>query len=239
MATPTSHPLRTLFDPSPTQLPGRPLLVMLPGALDVPEDFIREGFVAAVRERGIPLDVLLVDAHVSHYSEQTVIGLLHEQVIEPARARGHERIWLAGISIGGMGSLMYAQQHPEGIEGVLVMAPYLGPRKLGVDIQRAGGLAAWPRSATTPEDEADDSDVRLWRWLQGYAQAPGEHMAATHPPLILGYGTEDRFAIGHRVVAEVLPPEHVVALPGEHVWPVWIALWRDMLERLEWPVEAH
>jgi pimeloyl-ACP methyl ester carboxylesterase len=230
------HPLRTLFDASPVALPGKPLLVMLPGALDVPEDFIREGFVAAVRERGLPLDILLVDAHVSHYSEQTVIAQLHEQVIEPARARGHERIWLAGISIGGMGSLMYAQQHPQGIEGVLAMAPYLGPRNLSVAIQRAGGLAAWPLDATTPEQEAEDSDLRLWRWLQGFARAD---VAATRPPLTWGYGTEDRFAIGHRVVAEVLPPGQVVALPGAHVWPVWQALWAEMLGRVSWPGAAQ
>jgi len=46
----------------------------------------------------------------------------------------------------------------------------------------------------------------------------------------LGFGSEDRFADGHRMLAAALPPEMVQVVPGGHDWPVWRQLWDNFLD---------
>lgn len=229
-------PMDSWFDlalPEAAAERAKALLVMLPGAYDTPQDFIREGFVAAVRERYLAVDLQLVDAHVGYYTQQTILERLQRDVIEPAREQGYEQIWLAGISIGGMGSLLYGATHPVGISGVIALAPYLGPRNISADVVRAGGLAQWPsQGQVLPEDDVDRC---LWQWLKLQADSTS---AKTLPPLYWGYGVSDRFAMGHQVVAQSLPPDRVFTVDGGHDWPAWIALWRQMLDKLPLPVAS-
>ncbi|MDO9006267.1 MAG: alpha/beta hydrolase-fold protein [Aquabacterium sp.] len=205
------------------------LLVMLPGAYDTPRDFIEHGFVAAVRERHLDVDIQLVDAHVAYYTGQTILERLQQDVIEPARQHGYRQIWLAGISIGGMGALAYTATHPADIAGVVALAPYLGPRNISADVVRAGGLRSWPdESQWLPED---DMDRRLWLWLKSRTLSPPPE----GPPLLYwGYGLADRFALGHKAVAEALPADKVFTVEGGHDWPAWISLWHQVLDKLPW-----
>ncbi|RZL03220.1 MAG: alpha/beta hydrolase [Rubrivivax sp.] len=206
------------------------LLVMLPGAYDTPRDFIEHGFVTAVRERHLNVDIQLLDAHVGYYTGQTILERLQHDVVEPARQQGYGQVWLAGISIGGMGSLAYAATHAAHITGVVAMAPYLGPRNISVDVVRAGGLRSWPvEGQSLPED---DIDRRLWLWLRSRTASL---VPEDSPRLYWGYGLSDRFAMGHQAVAEALPADQVFTVEGGHDWPAWIALWRQMLDKLPWP----
>lgn len=197
------------------------LIVLLPGAYDAPKDFVEQGFVTALREKSLPADLLLVDAHTGYYTAQQIVERLRSEVIAPARAQGYARIWLAGISLGGYGSLLFAREHAKMIDGLFVMAPFLGRRDLPAAIQRAGGLAAWDGQLP----DADAHDLELWRWLRGYVSSPEER-----PPLYLGFGGTDRFAFSHRLLAAALPPERVFVTPGGHEWAPWLRLWRRFLD---------
>ncbi|MDM0042311.1 alpha/beta hydrolase-fold protein [Variovorax sp. J22G21] len=209
------------------------LLVFLPGAFLKLEDFEREGFVSAVREHNLAADVMLVDANVSYYYDQSFIERLHAGVIEPQRARGYQSIWLVGISIGGFGALIHELARPGRVDGIVALAPYLGRRPLGAEILKAGGLRAWRQPDGPPPD--DEADRKLWPWLQQYADpAASRHI----PPLYLGYGLSDRFAANHRLLAEVLPEGHVFTTEGGHDWPQWADLWRQMLDVLPLPVHS-
>lgn len=201
------------------------LIVVLPGAYDAPQDFVDQGFVQAVRERKILVDLQLVDAHTGYYTAQQIVQRLQNEVIAPARALGYKRIWMAGISLGGYGSLLFALEHTAMINGVFVMAPFLGRRDLPAAIHSAGGLAAW--DAQMPN--ADAHDLALWRWLRAYASSPGERM-----PLYLGYGESDRFAFSHRLLAAGLPTERVFVTPGGHQWAPWLKLWQRFLDLRPW-----
>jgi pimeloyl-ACP methyl ester carboxylesterase len=223
------------------------LLVMLPGAYEAPESFFHQGLVAAVRARQLPVDVMVVDAHADLYMAQTILQQLHDEVVAPARAQGYASIWLLGISLGGMGAMLYTATHPEQIAGVVALAPYLGPRHISVAAERAGGLQAWPTAAYPPPD--DVLDWRLWRWLKSHVTQP-EPERETDPievgqgaepargaPLYWGYGETDRFAHGHRVVARALPAAQVAVAGGAHDWPTWQDLWLQLLDRLPWRAE--
>jgi S-formylglutathione hydrolase FrmB len=207
------------------------LLVFLPGAFLQPDEFEREGFVSAVRERDLAADVMLVDADVSYYYDQTFIERLHTDVLAPQRARGYRSIWLVGISIGGFGALIHELAKPGCVDGIVALAPYLGRRPVANEIQKAGGLRAWK----APEGPAPDEEVdrKLWPWLQQYANEKlgGKRL----PPLYLGFGLADRFAANHKLLADALPANHVFTTEGGHDWPQWSKLWRKVLDVLPLP----
>jgi Serine aminopeptidase, S33 len=203
-----------------TQAPA--LLVILPGANMAPIELVQQGFVAAVRQQNLAVDVMLPDANLNYVFDGSMMQRVAEDVVGPARAQGYQRIWLAGISLGGFVAMGYASLHPGEIEGLMLMAPYCGRRPLLKEIQEAGGPAQWRRSAK-PRNE-QDIDHDLWMWL---SQPDG--VAAGRPSIWLGFGTDDRLAPANEVLAGLLPAAQVRRVPGGHDWPPWRALWAQWL----------
>jgi pimeloyl-ACP methyl ester carboxylesterase len=219
---PTKAPMDVVHDLAP-DTSGEPLLlVMLPGARDTPQDLIAQGFVQAIRARHLPVDVALPDLHMDYYLEQKVIGRLSADVIAPARAQGYRRIWLMGISLGGLGSLAYAREHPAEIEGVILLAPFLANRGLIAEVTAAGGLDRWQPG----EIKTDDDERALVTWLKNYRADDG-----TRSRIYLGYGAEDRFAPASELLAARLPADQLAVRPGGHDWDTWKALWNELLDR--------
>ncbi len=212
--------------PGPCPSRSDTLVVLLPGAYSRPPEFVEAGFPQALRERGSNADVLIVDSHLGYFTDGSALRRLREEVVLPARAQGYRRVWLVGISLGGFGALGYAVRHGSEIDGVLALAPYLGPRRLTQEMAAAGGPRAWRAAGldTSAPDASDELDRELWRTFSGPVggQPP-------LPPVHLGYGLDDRFAGAHRRFAELLPPERVRTAPGGHDWPAWRALWGDWL----------
>jgi pimeloyl-ACP methyl ester carboxylesterase len=196
------------------------LLVLLPGIHMAPAELQREGFVAAVRQRRLAVDVVIAGTQIEHTQDGSVIRRLHSEVLAPARAQGYRQIWLAGISLGAYLALHYERSHPGEVQGLLLIAPYLGRRTLTQQIEAAGGPAAW-RSQASPA-AADDVDHALWAWL---ATRPDT------PPVWLASGSADRFAAEQQLLSRLLPPQRVSALPGGHDWTPWRSLWSQWLDR--------
>jgi pimeloyl-ACP methyl ester carboxylesterase len=196
------------------------LLIMLPGAGIEAEEFADQGMVAAVHARGLAVDIVVARPDLALYLEDRVTEALQREVVEPALARGCTRIWLLGISLGGMGALLYASAHEAEVEGLVLLAPFLGTRGTAAELARVGGLLAWSAehsAATIPEQ-------RLLTWLQLHLAHPEQT-----PKLYLGYGQRDRFAATHKMLAECLPPERVAVTAGEHDWASWTSLWHQLL----------
>ena len=229
---PVSVPMASLPEPARCATPADTLLVMLPGSFARPEEFVREGFVLAVRERRLAVDMVLVDAHLGYYSDRSIIDRLQADIVAPARARRYRSIWLVGVSVGAFGAMIYTQAQPEGITGIVALAPYLGKRSVTEQVRAAGGLARW--QAPGGVLAADEIDLNLWRWLQG-ARADG---GAAPAPLYLGYGLADRFRADDELLVAALPAERVFTAPGGHDWPVWLTLWQRMLDVLPLPRDA-
>ncbi|MDQ7974659.1 MAG: alpha/beta hydrolase [Rhodocyclaceae bacterium] len=199
------------------------LLVLLPGRGMTLGELEREGFVDAVRAQRLAVDVWLADAHLGYFKARTVVDRLHDDVVAPALAQGYRQVWLAGISLGGFGALLYAEEHPADLAGTLLLAPYLGEPDATAEIAAAGGLRRW----TAPSGELPDTafDRRLWRALQARLR-PGRTATS---PVFLGYGLQDRLAASHAVLAGALPPERVFTAPGGHDWDPWRGLWARLL----------
>jgi pimeloyl-ACP methyl ester carboxylesterase len=193
------------------------LIVLLPGLYDRPADFLDQGFVQAVRERRLDADIILLDAHVGYYNERQIVDRLQSEVIGPAHAQGYGRIWLVGISLGGLGTLLYAQAHPQDLTGFFAMAPFLGENAIVKDVTTQG-LAQWQPADPEP------LGTPAWRLGQAYLKgAPGL------PQGHIGHGEDDRFARANALLASALPPEHRYVAPGGHDWGAWKNLWAQFL----------
>ncbi|HEY4371973.1 MAG TPA: alpha/beta fold hydrolase [Burkholderiales bacterium] len=210
---------------------ARALMVMLHGAGDHARDFVQYGFIAALRARRLPFDVLAVQGDSSLYLDKTMIARLHAEVIEPEQRRRPGQparpLWLTGISLGGMGASLYAQAHPGTVAGLLLLAPFFAVRGTIAEVTRAGGLDAWAPG----EPAADDEERRLLLWLKQWQAARG-------PALRLGYGTNDRYAPASALLAARLPVEDVITQAGGHDWPTWQALWPRLLAGMEARIEC-
>ena len=204
------------------------LAVLLPGALQQPEEFVTAGFVDAVRRRKLPLDLALLDPGLQFIGEAadgTALDRIHDSVMQPARRAQYEQIWLVGISIGGFMAIAYAERYPDLATGLCLLAPYPGNRIVTNEIAAAGGLLKWQ-----PESiEQDDAERRIWHWMKARPAGTQIH---------LGYGCNDRFAAGHRLMAEALAPDCVDTTAGGHEWPVWLQLWENFLDRRTFPTET-
>jgi pimeloyl-ACP methyl ester carboxylesterase len=200
-------------------------VLLMPGRHSRAADFAAHGFVQAVEERGLNVEVLAVDAHLGYYLEKGYRSLparLHEDVVLPAMGRGCRQVWLVGTSLGAMGSVAYAKRYPAAVAGVVLLGAYLGEEPILDEIERAGGLARW-----TPAGSVGyPYEVRTWHWLQRYT----EPIRPPLPELYLGYGERDPYQHASRLLAPALLADHVLVAPhGGHDWDTWLGLWKRFL----------
>ena len=194
---------------------ARTRVVMLPAAYSAPADFVRYGFVSAVRERSLDVDLVFAEFGLEEMIDRSLFSRLREELIVPARELGCT-VWLGGISLGGYVALCCAERHPKELAGLCLFAPYLGSHLVTAEIERAG-IGGW-----MPVVREDDDERRIWRFIRGLREAS--------LPVHLGLGREDRFAGRHRLMAAALAPCNVDTVSGGHDWPTWRKLWDRFLE---------
>ena len=207
----------TLIEPAHAGRTAPVRVLMLPAAYAEPSDFIRHGFVRAVRDRSLEVDVVFAGFELQEVSDRSVFGRLREEILLPAYALGCA-VWLGGISLGGYLALGYAERYPRELAGLCLFAPYLGSHLVTAEIERAHGLESW-RPEQFPED---DDERRVWRFIRT--------LRAGALPVHLGLGREDRFGRRHSLMAAALAPESVDVVPGGHDWPTWRGLWDRFLD---------
>jgi pimeloyl-ACP methyl ester carboxylesterase len=225
---PAPTPIRATYYAKSPAAQEKTLLLLLPGRSDTAADFEKQGFIATARKSGAPIDLVAVDARVGYYIGKTLGKRVAEDVVVPARARGYRSLWLSGISMGGIGALIYAQQHPNEVDGVLAIAPFLGDEDVIKEIDQAGGLAKWK---ATGKAEPGDYQRELWRWL-GHCLPQTPTRTQGCPRIFLGFGTSDRFVRAHRLLAAELPANQVLEVPGEHEWAPWLRVFALALPRM-------
>ena len=217
----STAPMEVLAYPHPdVTVSHQQMFVFLRGIGGGHQCFEEEGLVADVWACGLPFDMAAPNAHLGYYIDRSLIQRLKEDVIVPARARGIQKIWLVGVSMGGLGAMLYLYVHPEDIAGVYLIAPFLGPQPILDEIGTAGGVRKWYPG---PYDADEDWQRMLWHWIKT--------AVADHPErnIYLGYGTGDPFRSAAELLAPVLPPERVHAIDGTHDYATFKALWKKFL----------
>lgn len=177
--------------------------LLLPGRGDTPGDYARAGFPRALVGRGFAGEIVAADAHLQYYVKRLAIPRVHEDVVVPRAGR---KPWIVGISLGGLGTLLYEKEHPGEAAGLVLLAPFVGDPELIAEIKRAGGLAAWEPGVIAPGDYQRE----LWAWIKGGGLA--------RVPVFLAWGESDRFAEADALLATLVPKDRVVIVPGGHTW---------------------
>jgi pimeloyl-ACP methyl ester carboxylesterase len=209
--------MRSILQPADPAAAAPTSMVWLPGAYHSAREFLDAGFSRAVHARQLALDLRLVDLELEHVVDRRALALLRSEIVLPARAAG-TAVWLGGISLGGFLALHYAALYPAELDGLCLLAPYLGNRMLTAEIGGAAGVARWQPGELAETDE----ERRIWRYIK--------NRRPESPPLYLGFGREDRFAEAHRLLADTLPPESVDVVDGGHEWRTWSILWENFLD---------
>lgn len=217
-----TQPIPTSFIPAPQ--PAQRLMVVLPGRSDDLGALHRSGVVEAIQHSWPDTDVVLAELSMAYYLDGMAPRRLHQQVIAPARQRGYREIWLSGASLGGMGSLMYDQAYPGEIDGLVLLAPFLGEAGILQEITTAGGVAHW--DAGPPQAITNDNwQHELWRHVQRLSRDPER---ARH--VWLAYGDQDKLRESMPLLAPALPPAQVLVRSGGHSWRVWSPAMREVLD---------
>jgi pimeloyl-ACP methyl ester carboxylesterase len=191
-------------------------MIWLPGAYHSAQDFLDEGFARAAAQRQVPVDLLFVDLQMQHLDDRDIFQRLRSEIVLPARNSG-SAVWLAGISLGGLIALDYASSHASELDGLCLLAPYLGNRMLINEIAATSGLACWE-----PGELAEsDAERRIWRYIKTRVGSA---------KLFLGYGRDDRFSGAHDMLAATLPGDWVEVIAGGHQWGTWLKLWENFLD---------
>jgi pimeloyl-ACP methyl ester carboxylesterase len=214
--------IRTLSVPAAAAAPApaRVRVLLMPGAYHTPNQFLDAGFADSLHRLAPRTELTLAVPEMTHLTDRRWLAALHDEVIAPARAQ-QVRLWLGGVSLGGFMALRFAAQYPEAVDGLCLLAPYLGSRIIAAEIAAQADIAHW--QAGTLNDE--DDERRIWQYVAQLSRS----MTATQ--IFLGFGAQDRFADTQRVLAAALRQARTTTrvIDGGHDWPVWRALWDEFL----------
>ncbi|MFN2353946.1 MAG: alpha/beta fold hydrolase [Desulfopila sp.] len=217
-----NRPLETLKYPHETSNVSTNLFVFMRGLGGSHHNFAKAGMIDAVKMRKVPFDMVAPNAHFAYYSEQTLVERLHEDIILPATRQGYTNIWLVGVSMGGLGSMMYLKEQPEYIDGVFLIAPFLGYDEILDEILGAQSVQKWQPGDYDPDD---DWERMFWHWIK-------DDVADRQTiPLYLGFGQSDEYAKGQRLFSTVIPTDRVIRIDGGHDVPTIRSLWEIFLNR--------
>jgi pimeloyl-ACP methyl ester carboxylesterase len=215
-----SQPIPTVLIPAP-QAANR-LVVVLPGKGDSLKSLKRSGVAEAIQRAWPDADVVLALLSMPYYKSGEAMPRLRNEVIAPARHR-YKQVWLTGASLGGMGSILYDTYYPNQLDGIVVLAPYLGDKPILKEIEEAGGIAAW--NPGPPQKLADKTwQHEMWRHIKGWSGNPAARR------VWLAYGDDDKFRETIPMMEPALLNSHVIIEPGKHKWKTWTPLMEEVLQ---------
>jgi len=207
----------------------RVLVVVLPGRGDDVANLKASGIVESIQGAMPDADVTLTGISLSYYMEGRMPQRLREEVMLPARQRGYKEIWLVGASMGGMGVLMYDREYPGDATGLVLLAPYLGGRKVLAQIKESGGLDNWQAGPVPASIDRNNFDRELWRYLQSWQSSN----ATRASEVWLAYGQSDRLSAVMPPLQKLLKPGHVFVRNGGHAWVVWTPASKEIFTAIE------
>ena len=200
------------------------LVIVLPGRGDDLAAMQRTGMAEAIQSAWPDADVVLTGLSLDYYLQGRAPQRLHDEIVVPSRSRQYRQTWLVGASMGGMGTLLYDRAYPGQMHGLVLLAPYVGDRKLLKEIGEAGGVPQWQPGAVPAALDANNYQREIWRHLKGWS---GDPTRTRH--VWLAYGDRDRLKSTMPLLQPLLPTDHVLVREGGHDWKTWSAVTHEIL----------
>lgn len=193
------------------------LIILLPGIFSNAQHMISEGVPEAIHRGWPEPDILMADLTINFYRKGLASKRLHDEIVVPYRQQGYAEIWLAGGSMGGLGTLMYEWQHPGEMDGLVLISPYMGRSGVTDDIRQAGGLQSWDAGEHTAVMQEDNYERLIWQMAQGWI---GDKTKLDRVWLMCG--DEDSLYPDVQLLGAILPETRYFPGPGDHSWDYWI-----------------
>ena len=201
--------------------PAKNLVVLLSGR-GAPESYFSDhDWVDIARQFGSTADYVAPFAHYGYYVTATFLPRLQQDVMLPLEKNNYKSISVLGISMGGLGAILYTNKHPETIDRIYLISPFLGKSEVHEEIAQAGGLMQWQ----IKDEDKDNWNYYIWWRLKKLLSDPN-----TRDKVYLGFGQQDRMP-GLQLLAGSLPADHVISIPGGHKDVVFTRIWEIMHER--------
>jgi pimeloyl-ACP methyl ester carboxylesterase len=210
---------------------GRRLFVFLPGRRDRASDFVRHGFITSAQARIRGLDCVAVDATIGYYFDGSIADRLQREIIGPARSDGYRAIWVVGVSMGGLGAFFHERAYPGEVNGLILLAPFVGDdHALFREMDAAGGAVSWASSQLPVAAGRQKAEFQreLWRFLARIQLNP------LQLEMWMAYGEADRLLPGIERLKSLLPAERILPVPGGHTWDVWTRGFAEILAKIDW-----
>jgi S-formylglutathione hydrolase FrmB len=220
-----------------------PVLYLLHGLSGSAGDWVSERARLADHAAAYPFIIVVPEGHDGWYTDSATVpnekyeSYIISELIPDVERRfraiaSREGRAVAGLSMGGYGSLKFGLKHPElfafvgSMSGALAAASWLPDEKLVAFVRPSIARVYGPADQPDNETRKANDIFRLVREL-----TPERTKAL--PFLYLDCGTED-FLIGinrdfSALLVEKRVPHEFRQLPGGHTWPYWDRQVREVL----------
>ena len=203
---PAKTPLETTW--LAKQQTNQKLLLLLPGMGDDLHSFQDNNIAQLVNSSCPDVDILYADAYFAYYRNRSLLKRLQQDVLP--QIEGYDSVYELGVSMGGLGVLLSAREYHGQVDGLILVAPYLGDEETLSEIASDGGIAKWEMS------DPDNDFALLWQWIQSRRTSP-LFTSNTH----LLTGNQDARYESHQIVRSMIPENNFVTVDGGHKWRVW------------------
>ena len=163
------------------------LIIFFPGLYDTEEKFKDEDFFSIARKEGVSADLVSVNVNVFHLVKGMMIERVEKDIFETAKETGYKNIWLVGVSLGGLNSLLFNIKHEKDLCGVVTLAPYVADTPLTEDLSDAKSINDWKPSTNGDKLDLEKRLQQLWIWLK--ESSSNNNLKKIY----LGYGKQDRY----------------------------------------------
>ena len=199
------------------------LIIFLPGLYDTAEIFKEEQFFTIARKAGIKADMVAASIHIDHLLQEMMVERIEVDILKQAKKAGYNNIWLVGVSLGGLNSLLFYRKHHKEICGVVVLAPYLADKDLTKELKLAGGIKNWHPKSVIDKEVINQQLQFLWVWLKE------QDNKNTLSQIYIGYGDKDKYAEANEFLVARLDKKNVTVISGAHEWKTGQILWQKQL----------
>ena len=199
------------------------LIIFLPGVYDTAEKFKDEAFFSSARKAGIKADMVSANINVLHLVEEMMVKRIETDVFLYAKNNGYKNIWLVGVSLGGLNSLLFYREHSKNLCGVVTLAPFVANKSLTKELQDAKNIKYWKPGSVENEFVFEQKLHFLWVWLK--EQASKNNL----DNIYLGFGKQDMHVEGIKLLQNILDKKNIVTVEGGHNWKTGQKIWRKQL----------
>ncbi|MDH5369955.1 MAG: alpha/beta hydrolase [Gammaproteobacteria bacterium] len=199
------------------------LIIFLPGLYDTADKFKDEDFFLIARKAGITADMVSANVNVLHLVEDMMVKRIESDVFLDAKNNGYKNIWLVGVSLGGLNSLLFYREHSKNICGVVTLAPYVANKPLIKEIQDAENIKYWVPGSVENEYAFEKKLHFLWVWLKEQVSKNNLNN------IYLGYGKQDMHIEGIKLLQNILDKKNIVTVEGGHNWETGQKIWQQQL----------